>query len=1451
MPQISKVRVVNFNYNDGNRLIADELFNFNKHDESSPLNTLMNIANGGGKSVLVQLMLQPIVPKAKVAGRRIESFFKNNRDHCFVLLEWCKDNSDEKLLTGIAIKAHEATSSDDKTSDMGIKYYTFYANYKNLNDPYSIANLPLSEKENGKFIAADFNRIKNLSKKSDGRLVYYSSDDSREWKKQLKQYNIIYEEWQMIAGLNSEEGGLSKYFGSIKKSDDLIDKFFIKTIEDKKNRNSDKEDSSLSTMVIDYAQEYSMKIESFNKKNMYEHYLENLKQIKPTTEKLWNDYDKYSEVVASAFAFKDEITNKQTLLQNKNNNLESELIDCLEQIRTIKHEKCSKDYYEAKTNYDEICAEYELLNNQYNECKVKIDEENRHLDIIECAELKAENEEMLSENRAYSMTIDNINQNNENKEYINDLKCSINFLANKELALKNTEVLDKDTNLKSQENELNDLKFRKNKLNEEQIIIKSLIDRLQGKIEKVCEDNDQLVKKLNIGIERDLLSKYSSLEIAEIRKDRLKSKSNYEAELVKDNEELSNVESTLENIPTKIANLEFDLKQYDGALKLENGKKNKYENDLVKMLEIEHEYGLAEGACFNNGLKDYLEKNQTEVRSQINENARKIESNAYKIDSVKNGVLHIYKPIVDYLNASGISYDSCENYLFNKIDNNRLTKEDVLRILSNYPVLAYGIIVDENDKDALIDQCSDFLPSMIPLFTNDDINDVLESNYIAINALASYSKEYFNDRANYLQNLNREKELLNDRREMLTNKQHHIDKQLELAKAFDYDENFKTQNENEITNINNEIIKLDSALNHLNEDSNNYKETKEKLKKHINELNGLIISLTSKINDLDVLIESVNHEDELESERNGNKKNLKLLIDDIQKNDLSINNLANEIEKLKTEINSIYERNSELKKYISETDGVVGKTIVDRNLDGLYSELETLISNQNEEIEMLRSKISKNENKINENEETIRNYGFNEDDYSGIDFSLNIKRKVKELLTAYDSEKERLVKSRTSKASAQGEALNKYNTIKAELNEFGGVAIDYSLIKNDFEVRIKLVKKRQNQIEDEKNSNNNLLRIIDDILNRFSLIVKEERNETDVKIILSEDLKKQFQELSKEYEVLKDEIVSTKTSLISELNTFVSDFKSESVICDSIKSMLHILNTKFKGDVYYSIFEKVSNYIDNTDKIISQINADLKDINSKCNELINHCLEEGKSTYDELKNIEHSSMIKVYDDKDKKQMLKFSIPKEVDQISARERIANEIDFATKNLAKMFVDDKLDMTAYINEANKYVSSKNLLRKYINSDTIKVEAYKIDQNPMNAKYRSWEETQVNNSGAEKFVVYFAVVLSIMNFTRNDIGAISNKLLHSTLILDNPFGATSSPHILKPMFEIAKHFKVQLICLSDINKTDVVNCFDLVIKAYVKKLSSLSSKEMLTHEGNELIEHGFYRSEQRHLF
>ena len=83
MPAIRKIRIVNFRFNNGAKLIPDEIF-CTENAEGKPIDTLFNLDNGGGKSVIVQLLLQPICPKAKVQNRNISDYFQKGTDHAFV-----------------------------------------------------------------------------------------------------------------------------------------------------------------------------------------------------------------------------------------------------------------------------------------------------------------------------------------------------------------------------------------------------------------------------------------------------------------------------------------------------------------------------------------------------------------------------------------------------------------------------------------------------------------------------------------------------------------------------------------------------------------------------------------------------------------------------------------------------------------------------------------------------------------------------------------------------------------------------------------------------------------------------------------------------------------------------------------------------------------------------------------------------------------------------------------------------------------------------------------------------------------------------------------------------------------------------------------------------------------------------------------------------------------------
>ena len=79
MSKISAVRLINLNYNNNAIRISDETFQMNGQS------TLLSLRNGGGKSVLVQMIMAPFVHKRyrDAKERPFESYFTTNRRPLF------------------------------------------------------------------------------------------------------------------------------------------------------------------------------------------------------------------------------------------------------------------------------------------------------------------------------------------------------------------------------------------------------------------------------------------------------------------------------------------------------------------------------------------------------------------------------------------------------------------------------------------------------------------------------------------------------------------------------------------------------------------------------------------------------------------------------------------------------------------------------------------------------------------------------------------------------------------------------------------------------------------------------------------------------------------------------------------------------------------------------------------------------------------------------------------------------------------------------------------------------------------------------------------------------------------------------------------------------------------------------------------------------------------------
>ena len=276
----------------------------------------------------------------------------------------------------------------------------------------------------------------------------------------------------------------------------------------------------------------------------------------------------------------------------------------------------------------------------------------------------------------------------------------------------------------------------------------------------------------------------------------------------------------------------------------------------------------------------------------------------------------------------------------------------------------------------------------------------------------------------------------------------------------------------------------------------------------------------------------------------------------------------------------------------------------------------------------------------------------------------------------------------------------------------------------------------------------------------------------------------------------------------------------------------YISNHQYSG-VYYL---DIKRYRDR----IAQLSVLLKDVENSRKQLVEHCRQRVGRLYDNLKVLSKKSSIQIGNVK--RQMIRIDLP-EIEPTS--EQPADRINhFITEQIKKHLSEQKTPASTY----QYHLEIRQLLNCYIGKETIPITVFKIDKNIQNSRYRSWQDALKANSGGEQFVVLFSLIISVMNYTRSLTNSLSST--SGVLILDNPFGPISSPHLLEPMFRIARHFHIQLICLTHLGTAAVTSFFDMVYQLRFKNLP-LSNVEILEAEAKQHMEHAFYLSEQLSLF
>ena len=240
MPQINRIRVNNVKYNFGTQYYDDFMMRF------SGKNTLYDLANGGGKSLLMLLLMQNMIPNCTLDDKQpIEKLFRGDSGNTTIhsLIEWNLDPCYRKdnykyMLTGFCARKARNTSSEQPAVSDGydtdgtgtsqassvsaasqavsandqasVEYFNYVIFYREFGDN-DIRNLPLSK--DGKKVTyqelKDY--LRDLEKKDFGVSVKIF-DRKGDYQNFISGYGIYESEWEIVRGINKTEGHVRTYF---------------------------------------------------------------------------------------------------------------------------------------------------------------------------------------------------------------------------------------------------------------------------------------------------------------------------------------------------------------------------------------------------------------------------------------------------------------------------------------------------------------------------------------------------------------------------------------------------------------------------------------------------------------------------------------------------------------------------------------------------------------------------------------------------------------------------------------------------------------------------------------------------------------------------------------------------------------------------------------------------------------------------------------------------------------------------------------------------------------------------------------------------------------------------------------------------------------------------------------------------------------------------------------
>lgn len=1453
MPAISKIRFTNLVYENGAKRYGDEIFSFDSH------NGVILLENGGGKTVLVQAVLQTILPHTALAERKAKNTFELENSPAHIAVEWIINEKPRKY----ALTVVTLFSSKD-----GLDSYKYVYEYES-EDENSLERLPLVRQgSDGRLRPASkeemYDYYQTMSRNS---MNAHYFPLIREYQQYIEQnFKIIISEWRSIARINSAEGEIEGFFEGCKTTAQLVDQLLIPTVEEALAGSGSQE----------FVETFQKQREHFKKHRQLRERIEESQKVNVQIERYVDTFTAYHQAGQAMAQAKGQAKTLYRLALQEERRVEEAL---------GQHQEASRMWQEQCQELDRHLASYELANleqdmeqarqvwqQQQEQCHSQQEDYRRQHRRLENLKLARLREGIRVQTEKVSLCQSQL----EDLDKDADVQVLANQLQQVDARLRYI-YLREESELQSQEQQI---LARKEQLERKKDEISRHYQLHQTEYQNLLIKKAQAQTQMELAetemqeIARAILDNYQHDEVAQ-EKERWEQRA---AWLEKDRQanetelqQMIQERTTLqERLPAERRHLQVAVRQEE-KLKLQVDSLEEQQQALLRHLqEISPEFSTIDSLYLHqHRISEHLihrvetlhnEKERALVRdSQTSALFALYEHTTYySADPLVEGWIEEIREQFSYLEAGTL-------FVQNAAQQRHRPEADYFL---TYPFWAITLICRASEADRLMNRLAKYQKEMTqPLFilTTEEARKLIDAieqpevkredvkrQVFPVGWEANLSRGVFE---NWKKELEKTAEQLRQARLQRETELQDLQAYWRQVQNFWHHHPYEQYNQlrEELRSTHASVVQLDQSIRAQENREQEISRLISQLRKRLQDTQDEISFLSQRLLEAQRYLRKAAERERLRTDIEQNDQLIKERGRELTRWERELHQWRDQLNECQQDLNRVHLQishlqNEDLFKQVQDcqpqpTD--LSRLVLTRQRQDLLDNLQQ--KQQGRQLIEERLQVARQTKEQLEMDLKRSSLVCEYEIDTQLAFPPGGDQEIDLLLPRVQAGKAKLDQLNFRLEQADKDYRVKEDRYKRQEEEFFRNYSERVIFADPLPIVQQQLQGEREKLQQQKEY---LQEQVDRVTRELNLIkqardslekknerfdfLPEEISECDLPATVEQEFPYRpiqvIEEHVQKLQEQKNELAQQIEYLDREKNR-VNNFCQQQVSDPKLRKMV---TDGLSYEDYQEVWSWRTRMTERIAKTVRMFEDDMREHDRELQQFINHLYGYLVTLAGELRLIPRKTRVKV--EESWKEIFIFEVPS-WDEKEGKARLQSHVDWIINQIEGPHYRDesgKEDYGLIHKDLLKWLQSQQLLRIVMNDKTIKVKCRKVTADSQVSGYPSSWESSNQWSGGEKWSKNMALFLGLLNYLAEKRQAIDPRAQRSrTVILDNPFGKASSDHVLDPVFFIAEQLGFQIIALTALAEGKFVREYFPVVYSCRLRPTASSDKYLVTTE------------------